>query len=205
MQIWDAVLSFVNSNAPLWSFLVTIATIVYVVLTHKMLKESEKVRKLQNRPYVIADLTLDGVWLKMTVKNVGNDSASKVQIAVDEIQNNPLSNIDFLAPGRELINTVKYAFGETEKQESPEYHFHISYSDASNEMYNSQYKIDISPLLNSRDFVSSANKEIVDKLDKAVDSLKDINKTIDHLTDAAKSQADYTKDIEKHLDKIASR
>lgn len=199
MQVWDAILSFINSNAPLWNFLVTIATIVYVVLTHKMLKESEKTRKLQNRPYVIADLIIDGIWLKMAVKNVGNGSASNVKISVEEIKENPLSTIDLLAPGRELINTIKYAYGDKEAGESSVYHFHISYSDTSRELYSSQYKIDISPLLNSRDFVNPANKEIVDKLDKTVDNLKDLNKEIDHLTDAVKDQAGSIKDISRHI------
>lgn len=202
MQIWNAILSFINNNAPLWSFLVTAATIVYVILTNKMLKESERTRKLQNRPYVIADLRFRGGWLKMTVKNAGNDSASDVKINVNEIQNNPLSNIEFLAPGRELNNILGYVSHQSEKNEDEQnsvYHFHISYKDSSGELYKSDYSIDIAPLLNLTNYNDSENKEIVDKLDKVVDKLKDLNSGISNITGTLKNQSDSVKDISRKI------
>ena len=108
MSFWNQVISFINKNSALWNFMVTIATIVYVVLTHKMLKESQVSRKLQNRPYVIADMTIEGICLKINIRNIGNDSASNINVTIDELENNPLQNIKFLAPGRELSSTICY-------------------------------------------------------------------------------------------------
>jgi hypothetical protein len=54
--MWNNFLSFINSNNALWSFLVTIATIVYVILTYQLLKESILARKSQTQPYIIADI-----------------------------------------------------------------------------------------------------------------------------------------------------
>lgn len=210
MQLWNQIINFINSNSALWNFLVTIATIVYVILTHKMLKESQVSRKLQNRPYVIADMTVEGVCLKVNIRNIGNDSASNVHVAIDDFENNPFKNIKFLSPGRELSCTISYIYygGKTETNQSI-YHFRVSYSDGFGEKYNDNYGIDISPLLNSN-HPGAPDKDIIDKLDKIVDNLKDMAKSsneqcryIDKQTDAIKSIS--LRDIASELDKIKDK
>lgn len=169
-------------------------------MTNKMLKESEKVRKLQYRPYVIADMQLNGLYLKMIVKNVGNDSASNVNIIVDELSDNPLSKIDFLAPGRELSNFLGYIRRENDDDtDGLLYHFHVNYKDSSGGTYNTQYLIDLTTFLNLTNYRHTENKDIVDKLDKIVDRIKDTNTEIHRMSDSIKTGSDAMKDIKNKL------
>lgn len=202
MEIWDSILSFINNNAPLWSFLVTIATIVYVVLTNKMLKESERVRKLQYRPYVIADIGRKGSYIWLTVKNLGNDSASKIKIDISNLKKNPFSNIEFIAPGAAVSTLIGFiSLGDNKPPENSIYKINMSYEDSGGSSYQQNYDIDISPLLNS---IGSGNSSI----DDIVKEIHEANKKIDKLTDQIKEipktigkNSDNIKDVKNILDK----
>lgn len=210
MQFWNEIISFINANSALWNFMVTIATIVYVVLTHKILKESQVSRKLQNRPYIIADMTVEGICLKVNIRNVGNANASNICVAIDNVENNPFKSIKFLSPGRELSCTISYIrFGENPQEKQSIYHFFVSYNSEFNDDYSDEYDIDVSTLLNSN-HSGAVDKDIVDKLDKIVDSLKDVAKSsneqcrnIEKQTDAIKSVS--LRDIVNELDKIQAK
>lgn len=194
--MWKQFLSFINSNSALWNFLVTIATAIYVFLTYKLLNETVKSRKLQNRPYIIADMEIKGICLKMVVKNIGTNSALNVKIIVQPEINNPFIDIKFFAPNREISNIVSYIFQEElNKDKSTIYKFIISYEDTYKFNYKDEYTIDISPLLLSTNFNEDANKEIVDKFDKMLSKFDNIKTELHNISDSSKHQADYVKDI----------
>lgn len=195
-SLWNSLLCFINSNSALWSFLVTIATIVYVILTYRLLRETAKARKLQSQPYIIADLVLKGISLKMIVKNIGNNCALNVKVEVEPAINNPFSKIDFLAPEREISNVIKYiTHGEAFNLENSKYKFKIFYEDPYKEKYNHEYSIDISPLLNATNYNESENKEIVDKLNKILPKFDSLKDELHSIADSSKKTADYLKDI----------
>lgn len=195
-NLWEIIICFINSNSAIWNFFVTIATIVYVVLTYRLLKETAKARKLQSQPYIIADLEITGFYLKMVVKNIGNNCALNIKVRVEPNINNPFSSIEFLSPGREITNIVKFiTHDQSNNSENSKYKFSISYEDPYKEEYTHEYVIDVSPLLNSTNFKESDNKEIVDKLDKMVSKFDNLKDELHKISDSSKNQADYLKDI----------
>lgn len=107
IEFWNDFLWFININSSLWSFLVTVATAIYVILTYRLLNKNVKARKLQVQPNIIVDLDVSSIFLKMIVKNIGSNSAINVRIQTEpNIDNNPFSNIEFIAPGREISNVI---------------------------------------------------------------------------------------------------
>lgn len=194
--MWYIFLNFINSNSALWSFLVTIATIVYVILTYRLLKETAKARKLQSQPYIIADLVIKGIFLKMIVKNIGNNCALNVKIEVEPEVNNPFSNIDFLAPEGEISNVIKYiTHSQSTNSENLKYKFKIFYEDTYKEKYYHEYTIDISPLLLSTNYIENENKAIVDKLDKMLTKFDNLKDEVHKISDSSKNQADHLKEL----------
>lgn len=197
--VWNCFIAFINSNSALWSFLVTIATIVYVILTYRLLNETAMVRKSQSQPYVIADLELTGISLKMVVKNIGNSPALNVKVVVEPEINNPFCHIDFLAPSREISNIIKYVTSSETDKSDHKYTFKISYDDSYKTPYKHEYIIDILPLLNSTNYKESENKAIVDKLDKMLTKFDNIKDEIHKISVSSKNQADHLKDIKSKI------
>jgi len=171
-------LDFINSNGALWSFFVTIATVFYVILTYRLLRESAKARKQQNKPYVIVDLEIKSIFLKMVVKNLGNSSALNVKIKAEPSFNNPFENIEFLAPNKEISTIINYVTHDSLDTKNSKYKFSVIYSDPYGENYNHEYNIDISPYLNALN-TKEDNKEIIDLLGKIKDNLHSISGSLE--------------------------
>ena len=198
--LWNSIIYFINSNSALWSFLATAATVVYVVFTYRLLRETATARKLQRQPYIIADLEISGIVLKMVVKNIGNNPALNVQVKVVPEIDNPFFNIDFFAPGREISNVIKYITRSDAKiPDNSKYSFEILYEDSYKEKYHHKYSIDISPLINSTNYKESDNKGIVDKLDKLLSKFDDLKGELHKISDSSSKQADYLKEIKSKL------
>lgn len=195
---WKLFLNFINTNSALWSFLATVATVIYVILTYKLLKETINTRKIQNQPYVIVDIAITSIYLKMIVKNVGNSPAKDININVVPKINTPFSHIEFLAPNREISSVIKYVFRQnSNEKEQTGYEFSISYTDIYEKatLYKHNYKIDIFPLLQSTNLNENENKAIVEKLDKMLSKFDNLKDELHKISDCSKNQANYIKDI----------
>lgn len=197
--MWNQVLTFINANSALWSFLGTVATIIYVVLTFKLLKEAINSRKEQNQPYVIVDLEVKSIFLKMVVKNVGNSPAKNIRINVSPNVNNTLSNIEFLAPSKEISNVISYVSNNEANETN--YKFSISYNDIFKQAntYHHEYVVDITPLLQSTNLNESDNKAIVEKLDKMLSKFDHLKDELHGISNSSKNQADALKDIKTKI------
>lgn len=199
-SLWNSIILFINSNSALWSFLATVATVIYVIFTYSLLRETATARKLQSKPYIIADLEITGFVLKMVVKNIGNNPALNVKVKVDPEINNPFVNLDFLAPGREITNVIRYITIRGENvSDNSKYSFEIFYEDPYKEKYTHKYSVDISPLLNSTNYKESDNKGIVDKLDKLLSKFDDLKGELHKISDSSTKRADYLKEIKSKI------
>lgn len=199
---WKAFLNFINSNSALWSFLATIATVIYVILTYKLLKETINTRKIQNQPYVIVDIELKSIYVKMIVKNVGNSPAKNINIDILPEISTPFSHIEFLAPNREISSIISYVFRQNSNEEKQtKYRFSISYNNTyeKSTTYKHDYEIDISPLLESTNLNENENKAIVEKLDKMLSKFDNLKDELHKISNSSKNQADYVKDIKGKL------
>jgi len=200
--MWNQFLNFINYNSALWSFLATAATVVYVILTYKLLKETITTRKAQNQPAVIVDIEVKSIYIKMIVKNVGNSPAKNIKIDVIPEINNPFSSIEFLAPNREISNIIRYSYRQDHNEQmQTKYKFSISYTDIYEKAttYTHEYEIDISPLLQSTNFNEDENKAVVEKLDKMLSKFDNLKDELRKISDSSKNQADYLKDIKSKI------
>ncbi len=146
-NVWDIFASVASIAA-------VIVTVVYVLLTHKLLKETIRARELQFKPHVIIDIELRG-YVGMIIKNIGNDCALNICTTIEPQIDTVFSNIDFLAPGRERVTIFDYPSNINE--ENSKYKFNISYENSQGNKYKNEYYIDIAFLKNS--YSNNTNSE----------------------------------------------
>lgn len=97
------------------SFMVAIATVIYVILTYKILKINQKVLLEQTRPYVSLDFYEIDAGIYLRLANLGSRSAKNIQCKIEPpLENyeikveqysylNEFINRDYLSPKVELI------------------------------------------------------------------------------------------------------
>jgi hypothetical protein len=191
---WTNVLKFINDNSALWSLLVTIATIVYVILTYRLLKETQRARVESLRPYVIVDIDIHKYFLRLNINNIGNDNAFDIELKTEPLLKSALNKIAFLPPGKQIHHNL--LFYVSEDIEIKNYTINISYKNYNKKEFSHTYDLDLTPLLDSMtsygddhssssiDFskLISEIHNLEGTLKKTSDEIRNQNRTIDNLT-----------------------
>lgn len=106
----QGILNFVNDNngafIVLFSFLVAGATIVYAILTWKLVSETKKIRKVQTEPDVCAYIETIGGWMPFTrlkIENIGLGPAHDIKFEINQdfevAEDLKLSDLAFIKHG----------------------------------------------------------------------------------------------------------
>lgn len=180
MNLWNNFICFINANSALWSFLVTVATIVYVILTYKLLKETQKARLDSIQPYVIVDFYYKKTFLYMTVKNFGNDSAFDIEIEVSPKIKISLNKIAFLAPEKQITQNLLMPYS---REDEVDITIKLQYKSSRNKTFQHSY---IQHLYNQKEnwFVQDTNVS---------DSLNELTKTANTLSANIKTLSEKIK------------
>lgn len=132
------------------SFIATLATLFYAILTYKLLSETIKLRKVETEPDVIIYLEpFHANFLNMIIKNIGNGPAYDIQFTYDK--EHPLANLEM--PNGTSIKNVQLFNGLSYMAPGHEIKFYFA---SALQIPNVN---DISPLTVSIQFRSSKNKK----------------------------------------------
>jgi len=139
----------------LFSGVVTASTIVYVILTAKLVQEGRIMRKAQVEPYIIAYLDIterkaDIVYLK--TKNIGQGVALNVRFKIEKDINYPNSKplasisyfkdgINYFPPKREDKHLLFSFQGDVEKKAIDSIIFEVEYESILNEHKKHRYEL----------------------------------------------------------------
>jgi len=188
-MIYQVILRHLITYSPVYSLICTLvlatATIVYVVLAYKILKNSEQSRV---RPNVIADMGIRDNWFYILTKNTGPGLAKDISIKIDPPVNlgdiiiNDL-NIASLAPEQEfreqyaiISNTTYLNLTKLNRTIS------IQYQDQFSNSFASQRMFDVRLFDNEADIFSNPYKGIEKRLGEIVKALK-ITKNDEHFNE----------------------
>ena len=168
-ELIDIFLDFINTNSALWNFLVSAATIVYVFLTFKLLKETKKARLDSSQPYILADIILRNNFLNLVVHNHGNDAAFNIELIINPELNTTLNKIKFLPPDGKITQNLMILAPNDDEDDDLEYSIKITYMNSLKKQFSQTYNIDLTPL---KGLVSNNNENAaIEVLSKDVSSL----------------------------------
>lgn len=191
------ILDFLNQNAGalsvIFSCLVAIATVVYAVLTWKLVSETKQMRIDQIKPNISVTVQPTERWIgliEMIIENTGASPAYDIRFEVDPDfeyrKGRFLSELGFVkkgipsfAPGQRLKFFLTALTDEKKLRSS--FKIKVSYKDAIGNSYENIYEIDFSILQELPQLDKSPLYEIADSL-KTIESILDgIERSIDDL------------------------
>jgi hypothetical protein len=175
---------FLNQNsgvlATLFSSLVATATIVYAVLTWKLVSETRKLREAQTLPEVFVTIQPREQWINfidLIIQNVGSGLAYDINLEVNPdfeyINGRFLSEIGLFKNGlRQLGPNQKLQFFLTslsedfEKKTSMPFKIRISYRDSGGKAYQNTFVIDFASLIGLTQLGKSPMYRIADDIEQ---------------------------------------
>lgn len=212
-------LNFLNSNTGsfnvLFTFFVAMATIVYAVLTWRLVSETEKLRIAQTEPDVSVIIQPHENWINfidMIIKNIGSGPAYGINFKVNPdfefSKSNYLSKLNFIRDGiRYLAPQQKFQFFLTsmvedfDKKIKTPFDIEITYKNKFGKQYKNTFRIDFSEL-------SGLNQLGEPPLYKISKNIENIQKDIHHLSTGfhkLKTIVYTKKDIEQENKRLLKR
>lgn len=186
------VLDFLNQNsgalAIVFSAVVAITTVVYAILTWKLVSETKKMRKSQTEPHVSVNIQPKEesiYFIEMIVENIGLGPAYNVKFEVDpdfEYEKGKfLSNLGFVknglkyfAPNQKLKFFLTSVAEDFEEKTKKPFKINISYEDNTGEIHEDKYPINFSELRGLRQLGEPP-------LEKIAENIKNMHNDINQL------------------------
>lgn len=170
------ILELLNNNSgaliAISSFILTIITLIYVILTSKLVLENKKMREVLNAPKVIAVIEPfpeRASMVEMVLKNIGFRPAFNIVIRVEPdlmcysgkklLSEHSFAKrgISYLAPGDEFRHFLNEASDMSKQEQETIYKGSVTYTDALRKVYSSNFAIDFSARDDTR-FIGRKNK-----------------------------------------------
>jgi len=181
----------VNSGAfsVVFSFIVSVATVIYAILTWKLVSETRKTRELQTRPNVFIVLQPREEWINfmdIIIQNVGPGAAWALKFeVVGDIENNLVkellsigfirNGLRYLAPGQRIQSFIgTFPFQDEDKKDSPgSFTIIVSYKDSMGKEYKDIYELNLAAFLGIKQLESNFSQLQRD--------IRDLTKAVQHI------------------------
>ena len=159
------VLEFLNQNQTaftvIFSALVAFATIVYAILTWRLVLETRKMREAQTEPNICVTIEPSEVWInfiEMAIQNIGLGPAYNIQFEVDpefeQEKGKFLSELGFikngfkfLAPSQRFKFFLTSLLEDFEEKMKTHFNIKITFQNSLGKSYEFTYLIDFSHLI----------------------------------------------------------
>lgn len=184
------VLEFLNQNVGvftiIFSALVTIATVVYAILTWKLVSETKKMREAQTEPNISVTIQPREEWINfidMIIQNIGLGPAYNIKFKINPdfeyAKGMSLSELGFmrnglkyLAPNQKLQFFLTSMVENFEEKTKTLFEIKVSYQNSASKTYEDLYLIDFSQLVG----LSQLGEPHVYKIAKNIENIqKDIH------------------------------
>ena len=183
---------FLNENsgafAVIFSAVVAIATVVYAILTWRLVSETRKMREAQTEPKVSVTIQPREEWIKlidMVIQNIGLGPAYNIKFEINPdfeyMKGKFLSELGFMKNGlKYLAPNQKLQFFLTienfEEKTKKSFEIRVTYQNSIGKTYKDVYTIDFSQLIG----LSQLGEE--PPLYKIAKNVEEIKKDIHHLS-----------------------
>ena len=185
---------FLNENsgafAVIFSAVVAIATVVYAILTWRLVSETRKMREAQTEPKVSVTIQPREEWIKlidMVIQNIGLGPAYNIKFEINPdfeyMKGKFLSELGFmknglkyLAPNQKLQFFLTSMIENFEEKTKKSFEIRVTYQNSIGKTYKDVYTIDFSQLIG----LSQLGEE--PPLYKIAKNVEEIKKDIHHLS-----------------------
>lgn len=215
-------LNWINQNngllTLLFSFIVTLSTVVYAYLTWKLVVETKKMRETQTEPKVIIRIDPREDWLNfidLSIQNIGSGTAHNISFEIDTVNStNPSSSlikelyeinfikkgIGFLPPGKRISTFYTSMVEGFEDKGKSVLSVKVSYRSETGTEYNETFLLNFVEFVGMKQLGKPPAYEIAEYLKK-------ISETISNLSSSKRLKIDiYDKedrsDEQKHFEKM---
>jgi len=187
---------YLNDNAGaltvIFTAVVTISTVVYAILTAKLVKETRQMRQAQTEPKIEITVKPKEEWInliRLHIKNIGLGPAYNIFFDMSSESNNEgikelikdltrvnFSNIGlkYLGPGQELIAGDTQLTKNFEEKINAVLNFHVKYQDSIGKDYQEKFLVDFSEFKGRREIGKPHLYSIADSLEAIKKSLGNI-------------------------------
>ncbi len=185
-------LEFLNQNSGafviIFSAIVAIATVVYALLTWRLVSETKRMREVQTEPKISIIAQPREEWINfvdMIIQNIGFDTAYNIKFKIDpdfEYRDGKfLSDLGFmkkglayLAPNQGLRFFLTSMVEKFEEKIDRPFEFEVIYENSIGKNFKETYSIDFSELVGLSQVGEPPMYKIVKNLEKLQDSLSKI-------------------------------
>ena len=185
-------LEFLNQNSGafsvIFSCIVTMATVVYAILTWRLVTETKQMREAQTEPIISIILKPKDEWknfIDLIIKNIGPGSAHKINFQVDPdfeyekgkylSEINVIKNgLNYLAPGQEINFFLTSLVENYNDKIKTAINIKVKYQNMLGNIYEKTFLIDFSEFAGLTWLGTPPLHEIAE-------NIKKIGKNIDHL------------------------
>jgi len=182
-------LEFLNQNngafSVIFSAAVAFATIMYAILTWKLVSETKKMREVQTEPNISVFILPreEGInFLDMVIQNIGMGPAYNIKFKIEPdfeyITGSFLSQfgyfkngLEYLAPSQKLQFFFTYVLKIPKEKKNP-FNIHVTYENINGKSYKNNYTIDISSL----EGLLQLGEPAIQQLAKNIEEIKNILK-----------------------------
>lgn len=210
-------LNFINQNSGLFlvifSGVVALATVFYVLLTRGLVLETKKLRRAQTEPQVLINLQTSEAWislLDLVIQNIGLGAAHNLTFEVNpDLQlrtGRKLSEVNFiknglkcLAPNQKITCFIGNLIEEAKKEKKTVLEISVSYENKKGDREKESFTLDFSEFFGLVHVGESPLKKIANNLEKIQ---RDIHSIMSSTYPKIKVLAYTKKDIEEEHLKI---
>ncbi|MFQ5433046.1 MAG: hypothetical protein ACE5EN_11145 [Nitrospinota bacterium] len=210
---------FFNANSGsfsvIFSGMVAIATIIYAILTWKLVSETKRIRAAQTEPKVSISIQPRDEWINlidMKIQNIGLGPAYSIKFELEndfKYRKEELlseigiikNGINFLSPNQKIQFFLTSLADNFEEKVSSPFTIKVTYKNNSDHQYNDKYMVDFSEFLGLR----RLGEPPLHKIAKNIESIK---KDIGHISSGfskiraiVQTKKEYDEELEKYNEK----
>ena len=204
-----AILDFLNKNSGAFSVVFTafvaIATIVYAILTWKLVSETKKMREAQTEPKVSAIVQANEKAIQLIdliIQNIGLGPAYDIEFKLDPDfvdKDGKLSDVGimkyglkYLAPNQKIQIGLTTIIGDYAEKIKVKFKIIILYKNSLSKSYTDEYLIDFSQFIGMSRLETNEDK-IVEKVDNIASNIGSIGRDINSISSSIKKISEQAK------------
>lgn len=221
-EVRGAMLDFINQNSGLFlvifSGVVAVATVVYAVLTWRLVAETRKMREVQTEPNIFVSLQSKEEWaglIDLVIQNIGLGAAHSLKFELrpdfEYSKGMFLSEVNFIKNGVNYLapnQTIKHfltGLVDNKELEKTELVFRIEYENFMGKLYQKEYILDFSEFYGRRRVGHPPLIDIAKNLEKIERNIQLIIsglKKIEVVTFTKKDIEEENKKIEEQIEQF---
>lgn len=212
-------INFLNQNSGaflvLFSLIVALSTVFYVLLTRKLVSETRKMRKVQTEPNIFVSLHSKEEWIgliDLEIQNIGLGAAYNLNFELNPdfeyskglflSELNFIKNgVNYLVPNQKIKHFLTSLVGRKELEKT-KIGFKVKYENSIGKSYQREYTLDFSEFWGRRRVGEPPLKDIAKSLEKIEEYIRHISLGMKKIKVVTYTEKEIEERTKKQLEQI---